>query len=86
MREEGRIRVADIGGERRVARDGIQWIGHGALVCPGCGMPVVLAEPVSIAAALSCGYCDREAAAREFVVNDVFDTVANEVYLIARVA
>jgi len=35
---------------------------------------------------LRCGFCDHIAPARAFVREDVFDTVRNEVYLVARVA
>ena len=35
---------------------------------------------------LRCGFCDHAAPAREFVAEDVYDTLANEVYLVARVA
>ena len=86
VREERRIRVGEIGEERRVVRDGIQWLGHGALVCPSCAIPIALSEPVSIATRLRCGFCEHDGRAREFVVRDVFDTISNEVYLVARVA
>jgi hypothetical protein len=35
---------------------------------------------------LHCGFCDHAAPARKFVREDVYDTLANEVYLVARVA
>ena len=35
------------------------------------------------ASPLRCGFCDHAAAsAREFVLEDVYDTLANEVYLV----
>lgn len=80
------VRAADIGEERRVVADGIQRLAHGALVCPGCNLPVVIGESLGAGTPLRCGFCDHEARAREFVAADVFDTVANEVYVIARVA
>jgi hypothetical protein len=64
----GRVDGSEAGAERRLLRDGMQILAHGALVCP------------------QCGFCDHAAAAREFVAEDVYDTLANEVYLIARVA
>ena len=85
MRETRKVRVGDIGGERRLVRDGIQLLGHGALVCPGCNLPVVLEQHVPATSELRCGYCSHEGEARAFVARDVYDTVANEVYVVARV-
>ncbi|HSJ17534.1 MAG TPA: hypothetical protein VK920_05540 [Solirubrobacterales bacterium] len=85
VRETRKVRVGDIGGERRLVRDGIQLLGHGALVCPGCNLPVVLERQVPATSGLRCGYCSLEGEAREFVAPDVYDTVANEVYVVARV-
>ena len=85
VRETRKVRVGDIGGERRLVRDGIQLLEHGALVCPGCNLPVVLESHVPATSDLRCGYCSHEGEAREFVTRDVYDTVANEVYVIARV-
>ncbi len=86
VRETRKVRVGDIGEEHRLVRDGIQLIGHGALVCPGCNLPVVIEDHVAATGLLRCGFCSHEAEARDFVAPDVFDTVANEVYVIARVA
>lgn len=85
VRETRKVRAAEVGEERRIARDGVQRIAHGALVCPGCNLPVVISDRVPAGQELQCGVCDHSAAAREFVAEDVFDTVANEVYVIARV-
>ncbi len=81
---ERRARAADIGQESRVARDGIEVIAHGALVCPACSAPVVTGAPVPVASSLQCGFCEHAGRARTFLVRDVYDTLANEVYLIAR--
>jgi hypothetical protein len=86
VRETRKVRASDIGEERGVVRDGVQQISHGALVCPGCNLPVLIESSVPAGQPLQCGYCDHHAPAREFVSPDVFDTVANEVYVIARVA
>ena len=86
VRETRKVRAADIGEERQVVRDGVQRIAHGALVCPSCNLPVVISDAVAAGTEIVCGYCDHEARAREFVAADVYDTVANEVYVIARVA
>jgi len=85
VRETRKVRVGDIGQERRIARDGVQRIAHGALVCPGCNLPVLIKDRVPAGSRLHCGFCDHHAPARDFVARDVFDTVANEVYVIARV-
>jgi hypothetical protein len=81
----GRLAGAEAAGERRLLRDGSQVLGHGALVCPGCGLPTSVGAPLPVGGELSCGFCDHAAPARVFVREDVFDTLANEVYLVARV-
>lgn len=86
IRERRKVRTAEIGDRRIVTRDGIQWLAHGALICPGCRMPVLLSQSVPAGRELRCGFCDHRARAREFVTEDVYDTVENEVYVVARVA
>lgn len=86
VRDTRKIRLADVAEERRVVRDGIQTLAHGALVCPSCNLPLVLDEPVHAGTEVRCGFCDHEARAREFVVADVYDTVSNEVYVVATLA
>lgn len=81
-----KVRAAGVGPARQIVRDGVQTLAHGALVCPCCDLPLWLGEGLPAAAELSCGFCDHRAPAREFLLADVYDTVANEVYLIARVA
>jgi hypothetical protein len=44
----------------------------------------VIDAPLPAGEELRCGYCGHAEAARGFLVRDVFDTVANEAYLIAR--
>lgn len=85
VRETRKVRVGDIDEQKRIVRDGIQRIGHGALVCPGCNLPVLIEEPVPAGRELRCGFCSHQARAQEFVAPDVYDTVSNEVYVIARV-
>jgi hypothetical protein len=85
IRETRKVRIGDIGEERGLVRDGVQLIGHGALVCPGCNLPVVIDDHVPATRELRCGFCSHEAQARDFVARDVFDTVGNEVYVVARV-
>jgi hypothetical protein len=81
---ERRARAADIAEEWRVARHGIEVVAHGALVCPSCDAPLVVADKVPAWQQLRCGFCGHADRARTFLVRDVFDTVANEAYMIAR--
>ena len=64
----------------------VQVLAHGALVCPECALPLAIDGQVSAGMRLHCAFCDHAAPAREFIAEDVYDTVANEVYLVARVA
>jgi hypothetical protein len=61
-------------------------LSHGALVCPECALPLAIHGRLPVRLTLQCGYCDHAAPAREFIREDVYDTVANEVYLVARVS
>jgi Zn ribbon nucleic-acid-binding protein len=81
---ENTARAADIAEEWRVARHGIEVVAHGALVCPSCDAPMVLAASVPAFRQVECGFCGHTDRARTFLVRDVFDTVANEAYMIAR--
>src|SRR6266480_2325831 len=82
----GRAAGADSALERRIVRDGAQVLAHGALVCPGCNLPLAAYGALPLAAEVRCGYCEHTAPARAFVAADVFDTVANEVYVVARIS
>jgi hypothetical protein len=81
---EQQARVGDISEEWRVASHGIEVIAHGALVCPGCRAPMVVATTTPVQSELECGFCGHTGRARTFLVRDVFDTVSNEAYLVAR--
>lgn len=83
---ERKVRAADIRHEWRLSRDGIEVIAHGALVCPNCDAPQVIATPIAAGSWVQCGFCAHRARARRFLVRDIFDTVANEAYLVARLA
>lgn len=72
--------------EKRIARDGLQMIAHGATICPSCAVPIALPGKVPAGRELRCPFCDHAARAREYLVRDVYDTLANEAYMIARVA
>lgn len=82
----GRTGGAEAGEERRLIRDGAQVLAHGALVCPSCALPIAVDRRLRATGTLRCGFCDHVAEARDFIRKDVYDTVANEVYLVARVA
>ncbi len=77
-------RTTDIVEEWRVASHGIEVIAHGALVCPGCNAPLVVAETTPVHVTLECGFCGHADRARAFLRRNVFDTVSNEAYLVAR--
>ncbi len=83
---EQKVRAADIRHEWKVSRDGVEVIAHGALICPDCDAPQVIAAPLPAGSRQVCGFCGHDGRAREFLVRDIFDTVANEAYLIARLA
>ena len=82
----GRTDGALAGAERRVVRDGVQVRAHGALLCPECDLPIAAAGRLPVGLEVRCGFCDHTGPAREFLAEDVFDTLANEVYLVARFA
>jgi hypothetical protein len=82
----GRVDGSEAGAERRLVRDGVQVLGHGALVCPSCALPLAIDGRVPAGSSVQCGFCEHTAPARHFLREDVYDTLANEVYLVARVA
>jgi hypothetical protein len=45
---------------------------------------MVVSDRVPAWQELRCGFCGHAGRARTFLVRDVFDTVANEAYMIAR--
>jgi hypothetical protein len=77
---------ADLGERRQVVADGFQILAHGALVCPECALPIALARRLGAGTPVECPYCEHTDRARLFLRPDVFDAVANEVYLVARVS
>jgi hypothetical protein len=81
----GRTGGAEAGEERRLIRDGAQVLAHGALVCPACAVPMLPAGRIRAARKVRCSFCEHTAEARDFIREDVYDTLANEVYLVARV-
>ncbi|MFN8160198.1 MAG: hypothetical protein U0R52_04025 [Solirubrobacterales bacterium] len=81
---ERRARAGEVAPDWRVATDGVEVIAHGAMVCPRCAAPLSLAAAVAAGESIECGFCEHRGRAREFLVRDVFDTVSNEAYLVAR--
>ena len=75
----GRVAGAAAGAKGGSLRDGVQVLAHGALVCPSCAIPLAATAPFPVGARLVCGYCEHTGPAREFLAEDVFDTVSNEV-------
>ena len=82
----GRAGGAQVGEERRLVRDGAQVLAHGALICPECELPIAVTRRFRATGSVRCGFCAHAGEAREFLREDVFDTLANEVYLVARYA
>jgi hypothetical protein len=82
----GRTGGSALGEDRRVVHHGFQVLARGALVCPECELPIFPAPRSRPRSELRCGYCDHSAPAIEFLREDVYDTVANEAILVARLA
>ena len=80
---ERKARAADVAEEWRVAREGIEVIAHGALICPECSVPLAVSDRVPAGRHMTCGYCGHTDRARMFLKPDVFDTVGNEAYMVA---
>ena len=80
----GKVRQGSEGDYRPARRNGAMVLAHGALICPGCNAPIAADRRLAVVEPISCGYCDTTAPARDFVVADVIDTVANEIYVLAR--
>ena len=84
--DAGNAAATQLGEHRRLVRDGSQVLAHGSLVCPECELPIALTRRLPATGPLRCAFCDHVAEARAFIREDVYDTVENEVYLVARVA
>lgn len=81
----GRAAGAQAGFEQRILREGVEVIAHGALICPGCAMPIAAAGALPAGAEMGCGFCGHSARVRDYLVRDVYDTVGNEAQLVARI-
>ncbi|HEX2467056.1 MAG TPA: hypothetical protein VHJ54_02515 [Solirubrobacterales bacterium] len=82
----GRTGGAAVGEDRRLVRDGVQVLARGAMLCPECALPIAPPERIRPKAELECGFCAHRAPAHAFVRDDVVDTRANAVVVVARVA
>jgi hypothetical protein len=69
---------------RKDTREAVKTLGHGALACPSCDVPVVTAEPIGITARLRCPFCRELHPARSFLRLDHSDTQLNDVRVTAR--
>lgn len=82
----GRTGGSAVGQDARLLACGLQVLARGALVCPSCSLPLAPAARVRPRARLRCGFCAHAGEAIEFLAEDVRDTIANDVVLVARVA
>ncbi len=82
----GRTGGSAVGEDPRLLASGLQVLARGALVCPSCSLPLSPAARVRPRAELSCGFCAHAGEAIEFLAENVRDTLANDVVLVARVA
>jgi hypothetical protein len=55
------------------------------MVCPTCSKPVTIERALDVREDLACTWCEDSGPARDYLVRDVYDTPANEVFLIARI-
>jgi hypothetical protein len=69
---------------RKSIRRTTRSLGHGALACPTCEVPVHLSSPMSLSAHLVCPFCLESRPAAQFVRFERFDTHRNVVEVRAR--
>ena len=69
---------------RKATRRATACLGHGALACPVCELPVLLGGPTSLSGPLVCPFCLESSPARQFVRFERFDTPSNVVEVRAR--
>ncbi len=81
----GRAAGAEAGLERRIMREGVEVVAHGALICPSCDLPLAATTAIPAGAVVACGFCGHAARSREFLARDVYDTLGNEAQLVARI-
>ena len=67
-------------------REGVEVLApRRALICPACDLPIAAGGALPAGRPLQCGFCDHTAPARRFLARDVYDTLANEAQLVARI-
>lgn len=71
---------------KRLARDGVQVLARGAMLCPACALPISPSACVKPKARMGCGFCGHSGQVRDFVRGGITDTAANEVRVVARIA
>ena len=81
----GGVKVTDLGSDHRLIEHGVQQLAHGAMICPECSKPVPIGRRIPVSEPLVCEWCSGSGPARAYLVRDVYDTPANEVFLIARI-
>jgi hypothetical protein len=79
-----RLRATETYLPRKDAREGVHTLGHGALACPACDVPIVTIEPIRITARMRCPFCREIHPARSFLRLDRSDTRLNDVRVTAR--
>jgi hypothetical protein len=79
-----RLRANEIYVPRRDAREETQTIGHGALACPSCDVPIVASAPIRIGSVVRCPFCRRRHTARSYLRLDRSDTPLNDVRVTVR--
>jgi hypothetical protein len=79
------VKVTDLGSDHRLIEHGVEQLAHGAMICPECSKPVPIGRRIPVSEPLTCGWCAGSGPARDYLVRDVYDTSANEVFLIARI-
>ena len=81
----GRTGGSAVGEDRRLVRDGMQVLARGSMLCPECALPIAPPPRIRPRAELRCGFCAHVGPAHAFVRDDVHDTAANAVMVVARV-
>jgi hypothetical protein len=79
-----RLRATEIYVPRKDAREEARPIGHGALACPSCDVPIVADAPIRIGAVVRCPFCRKLNTARRYLRLDQSDTPLNGVRVTAR--
>jgi hypothetical protein len=79
-----RLRANEIYVPRKDTREDVQTIGHGALACPSCDVPVVPSASIRIGTVVRCPFCRGLHTARSYLRLDQSDTPLNDVRVTVR--